>query len=62
MNNKEPRKFKGFGVVTRQGLFLWQYTRPTEAETLKAYQTHNPQVEGHQDGFKIVSIALYFQD
>ena len=29
------RRFSGFGVVTRQGRFLWHYARPEEADTRK---------------------------
>lgn len=57
----KPRKFKGFGVVTRQGRLLWQYSRPTEAETRQAYERHNPQVEGHEDGYKLVKETKFIE-
>lgn len=55
MTNR-PRKYSGFGVVTRQGHYLWQYTRHTEELTRQAYEAHNPQIEGHTDGHKIVKV------
>ena len=58
MTATKQRKFKGFGVVTRQGRFLWQYSRPKEAETREAYERHNPQLEGHEDGHKLVNLSV----
>ena len=55
MTNR-PRKFSGFGVVTRQGHYLQQYDRHTEALTREAYEGHNPQVEGHTDGYTLVKV------
>ena len=54
-----PKKnyYSGFGVETRQGRLLWQYSRPTEAETREAYLRNNPQVEGHEDGHIIVKVS-----
>ena len=43
-------------MVTRQGHYLWQYTRHTEELTRQAYEAHNPQIEGHTDGHKIVKV------
>ena len=54
----KQRKFKGFGVVTRQGRFLWQYSRPEEGATRAAYAIHNPQLEDHPDGHQIVKLSL----
>ena len=50
MTSNRPRKFTGFGVVTRQGHYLQQYDRVTEEQTRQAYEAHNPQIEGHTDG------------
>lgn len=50
----KKRKFHGFGVVTRQGRFLGRYSRTSIDETREAYERHNPQVEGHEDGYSIV--------
>jgi len=61
-NKTKPRKFAGFGVVTRQGHFLWQYCRPTEEATSEAYQAHNPQLDDHPDGHKIVACNLSLFD
>ena len=57
MTNR-PRKFSGFGVVTRQGQYLQQYFSPTEAQTREAYEAHNPQIEGHEDGYKVLPIRF----
>ena len=54
----KQRNFSGFGVVTRQGRFLWQYSRANEQATREAYEKHNPQLDDHPDGYKIVSINL----
>lgn len=56
------RKFEGFGVVTRKGKFLWQYCRSTAEATKEAYQAHNPEVEGHPDGHKVVPLKLALFD
>lgn len=61
MRAKLP-KLKGFGVVTRQGHFLWHYTRPDEDETRQLYQQHNPEVKGHPDGHKIIKVKLTFEE
>ena len=53
-----PRKFSGFGVVTRQGRFLWQYSRPDEAQAREAYERHNPQLDDHPDGYSVVKLSL----
>ncbi len=57
-----PRKYSGFGVVTRQGHFLWPYVRPVEDDTRQLYQKQNPEVEGHPDGHKIVKIKMTFEE
>ena len=57
----KPRKFEGFGVVTRQGRFLWQYSRPEATQTREAYETHNPQLEDHPDGHKLVKIRMMIE-
>tara|TARA_R110002049_G_scaffold175705_1_gene342986 strand:+ start:1554 stop:1742 length:189 start_codon:yes stop_codon:yes gene_type:complete len=54
----KPRTFKGFGVVTRQGRFLWGYSSPDKEQTRQAYERHNPQIEGHGDGYQLVKIHL----
>ena len=56
----KTRNFEGFGVITRQGRFLWQYCRPTKEATQEAYERHNPQVTDHEDGYKIVPLKLTF--
>jgi len=58
----KPRKFEGYGVITRHGQFLWQYCRPEEQATKDAYEAHNPQVEGHEEGYKIVRLAMSLFD
>ncbi len=62
MKKARPSIYHGFGVVTRQGRFLWQYLRHNEEETRTAYEAHNPQVEGCSDGHKIVKVRLSFQE
>ncbi len=61
MTKSKKRKYNGFGVVTRQGRLLWQYSRPTEDETRKAYECHNPQVEGHEDGYTLVKETKFIE-
>jgi len=58
MPKAKPRYFDGFGVITHQGRFLWQYSRPDEQQTREAYEAHNPQIEGHEDGYKVVSLRF----
>ena len=53
MPKAKTRNFDGFGVVTHQGHFLWQYSRPDEQQARDAYEAHNPQIEGHEDGYSI---------
>lgn len=62
MRKSKRRRFEGFGVVTRQGHFLWQYCRSTAKATQEAYQAHNPEVEGHPDGHKVVPLDLSLFD
>ena len=62
MRKTKKRKFEGFGVVTRQGHFLWQYCRSTSEATSEAYQAHNPQLEEHPDGHRIVNLDLSLFD
>ena len=61
MTATKPRKFSGYGVITRQGRFLWPYSRHREADTREAYERHNPQVEGHEDGHKLVKLSILIQ-
>ena len=61
MTSTKPRKFKGFGVVTREGCYLWGYSRPTEVETREAYERHNPQVDGH-DSYRLVKLAVLLEE
>jgi len=56
MTNSRPRKFTGFGVLPRQGHYLQQYDRHTEAKTREAYEGHNPQVKGHESGYQVVRV------
>lgn len=57
----KPRKFSGYGVITRQGRLLWQYNRPKEAETREAYERHNPQLEGHEDGHQLAKLSILLE-
>lgn len=57
----KKRKFIGFSVVTREGRYLRQYDRPTETETRQAYERHNPQIEGHEDGYTLFKYTTYLE-
>lgn len=58
MKAKRPRKYSGFGVETRQGRLLWHYLRHDEEDTRQDYLRHNPQVDDHPDGHKIVAVKI----